>query len=89
MTEKSKEKLNLEKVATEAAEEKEVDAERTKSALSSLNSGQNGNAPTIVKLNAQDVKYIMDELDTTKDKTESALIESKGDVVKAIRLLLH
>ncbi|KAG5185407.1 hypothetical protein JKP88DRAFT_236920 [Tribonema minus] len=80
---------NLEK-ATELGEDSGVDAAQTQSALSALGTARDAGKPkSIVKINAADVKYIMEELDTTKEETEAALHACAGDVTKAVKQLLH
>jgi NACalpha-BTF3-like transcription factor len=44
---------------------------------------------TRVKISAADVKYIMEELETSKEETEAALQQCEGDVTRALKHLLH
>ncbi|CAM9225442.1 unnamed protein product [Discosporangium mesarthrocarpum] len=87
---------NLEKV-TDFVDEKELDNERTKNALSSLvaptqtatSQRDSNRAMQSVKYSDEDVKVIMSELEVDKEEAQAALLSAKGDVVMALRQLVH
>ncbi|EKU22220.1 hypothetical protein NGA_0204200, partial [Nannochloropsis gaditana CCMP526] len=97
MATKAQQKENLEKV-TDYVEESVLDADRMAKAMSSLESDKSGARAAAaklassewaaVKVNPNDVKFIVGELEVTSEAAEQALKESGGDVVKALQRLL-
>eukprot|EP00904_Undaria_pinnatifida_P002073 jgi/Undpi1/11867/HiC_scaffold_4.g01566.m1 len=95
MTEVEEHNAALEKV-TDFVEEKELDTEQTQNALSSLADPAQAQLPafessseTSIKISAEDIEVVTQELEVTSEEARAALLMGQGDVVQALRHLLQ
>ncbi|KAL9268991.1 Huntingtin-interacting protein K-like protein [Drosera capensis] len=83
---------------TDRVEDRQLDSTRVQEAMASITASAEADANAMrlrekelaaVKINAGDVDIIANELELDKKVAERTLREHKGDVVAAIRSLLH
>ncbi|KAH6853504.1 hypothetical protein B0I37DRAFT_348945 [Chaetomium sp. MPI-CAGE-AT-0009] len=68
---------------------REVDQEAVKNAMSALGGGADKKDIKVVKVDAADVKLLVDELELPKPKATELLKAHDGDAIKAMRAYLQ